>query len=187
MGLNGGAFRTTLVFGGGARVDLRQVATTASFEWRLSPKVTLSLGAGALLLGELAPDVEGEAYRAAPGFAGSLAAAFSVVEQRGAVPFVMLTAQASSSVVPTAVGPYVAVDLRASVLAGYTLFERFTPYAVARVFGGPVLWRGAVGTDLYHYQFGVGAVVGLPKGFDLSAEVVPLGEQRVSVGLGYAF
>jgi len=34
---------------------------------------------------------------------------------------------------------------------------------------------------------GLGAVVGLPLGFDLSAEVVPLGEQRVTLGVGYSF
>jgi hypothetical protein len=185
VGLNAGAFRTTLVFGNGERVGLRQLATTAGFEWRINSRVTLSLGAGALVLGELATPTE--AFRAAPGFAGSFAAAFTVVEQKGAIPFVMLTGQASSSAVPTTAGTYVAIDLRASVVAGYTLFERFTPYLTARAFGGPVLWRGSTGTDLYHYQFGLGAVVGLPAGFDLSAEVVPLGEQRVSAAVGYSF
>lgn len=185
MGLNAGAFRTTLVFSDGERVGLRQLATTVGFEWRLNPRVTLSLSAGALVLGELAASTE--AFRASPGFAGSFAAAFTVLEQRGAIPFVMLTAQASSSVVPTSAGSYAAFDVRASVVAGYTLFERFTPYLTARAFGGPVLWRGRTGTDLYHYQLGAGAVVGLPAGLDVSVEVVPLGEQRVSAAVGYSF
>jgi hypothetical protein len=81
----------------------------------------------------------------------------------------------------------VAVDFRAAVSAGWTLWERFTPYAVGRVFGGPVFYGGAIGTDAYHVQLGAGFVVGLPLGLDLNFEIVPLGEQRLSGGIGFTF
>lgn len=77
--------------------------------------------------------------------------------------------------------------MRVGLVAGYTVFDRLTPYAVARVFGGPVFWRGGVGTDAYHLQLGLGLVVGLPGGFDLAAEVVPLGEQRAVASVGVSF
>jgi hypothetical protein len=81
----------------------------------------------------------------------------------------------------------VAVDARAALVVGYTVFDRLTPYAVARAFGGPVFYAGLSGGDRYHYQVGAGLVVGLPGGFDLSAEVVPLGEQRLTAGVGFSF
>ena len=82
---------------------------------------------------------------------------------------------------------YVGIDFRVGLAAGWTFFERLTPYAVVRAFGGPVFYGSELGTDAYHVQLGAGLVVGLPFGFDLSAEIVPLGEQRVTAGLGYSF
>ena len=62
---------------------------------------------------------------------------------------------------------------------------------LSRFFGGPVfLEQSGVttwGSDVYHVQLGAGSVVTLPAGFDLSVELIPLGEQRVSAGVGYSF
>lgn len=58
---------------------------------------------------------------------------------------------------------------------------------MVRAFGGPFFYGSALGTDGYHLQLGAGLVVGLPWGLDLSAEIIPLGEQRVTAGLGGSF
>lgn len=84
-----------------------------------------------------------------------------------------------------------ALDVRASVLAGKTFFQAFTPYLVARAFGGPVFWKyrgeDQVGGDQYHFQLGAGAIVSLPERFDVFVEGIPLGERAGVVGLGYSF
>jgi hypothetical protein len=117
----------------------------------------------------------------------SVGLAYALVKQDGAIPFVLFGASVSGSAASTQERLLVSVDARASVTAGYTLWERLTPYLTARLFGGPVFFRGLTGTDAYHYQLGAGVVLSLPGGFDVSAELVPLGEQRVSAGVGYSF
>jgi hypothetical protein len=66
-----------------------------------------------------------------------------------------------------------------------------TPYALARVFGGPVFWHdglaGQTGTDVHHFQLGAGLLVRLGRRLDIFAEGVPLGEQGISGGAGFAF
>lgn len=184
----GGTFsgvRTTLVFDGAERLVLEALAVSASFEWRASERVTLAAGAGGVVAGRLRG--AGEDFDFLGGLVASLSGSALLFDQDGARPFLMLAGAVSFSGVRAAPTAYVALDLRASLVAGYTLFERFTPYAVARGFGGPVFWRGQVGTDLFHYQLGAGAVVGLPLGLDLSLEVVPLGEQRFTAGFGSSF
>jgi hypothetical protein len=194
VGLSFGAFRSLLSFGRGTQaVPVEEAAVGLSYERRMSPKLTLQVNAGGIVGGTIAlasnPVEPGSPEHLAGGFVGG-GLSFTALEQAGAIPFVMLGAALSSSLVRL---PFqrnlFAADLRASVTAGYTLGGRWTPYLVARAFGGPVVdvSAGAVGGDLYHYQFGAGLVVGLPGGLDLSAEIVPLGEQRLSAGVGFSF
>jgi hypothetical protein len=122
-----------------------------------------------------------------PGVVGSVAGSFLALEQGQRTPFLQLALSLAVSALSAPQSAYVAVDARFALVAGYTFLERVTPYAVARVFGGPVLYGGRSGTDLYHYQVGLGAVLGLPAGFDVSAEVVPLGEQRFTASVGFSF
>jgi len=72
---------------------------------------------------------------------------------------------------------------------GKTFARVVTLYAVGRVFGGPVFWSinnsTLVGTDTWHFQLGGGVVVRW-KRFDLVIEGVPLGEQSIVGGLGFA-
>lgn len=185
MGASYGAFRTTLVFDGADRLKLEAMAVSGTFEWRASPRWTLSASAGGIFLGRLASDTE--SFDFSGGLVGSFSGSFLALEQGTYTPFIMVAGSVAVSGVRAAPTAYVAVDLRLTTVVGWTLFERFTPYAVGRLFGGPVFWRNQTGTDLYHYQVGAGLVVGLPFGFDLSAELVPLGEQRVTAGLGYSF
>jgi hypothetical protein len=186
VGLNGGASSTTLRFGSGELVTLEQVAVTATFEKRVTPKLTWQVAAGSLVGGRMGL-ADGSHHHTGFGPVLSGGVSYQVLDPKGFVPFVMLSGSASVSLLPSFAGLYTAVDVRAAVAAGYTFFERLTPYLTARAFGGPVFWRNDVGTDLFHFQLGAGVVLGLPWGLDVSAEVVPLGEQRVSLGVGAAF
>lgn len=174
-------FRTTLVFDGAQQLALEQLAASASLEWRASPRWTLVGSAGGTFAGSLGGE------RLGGGAVGSVAGSFLALEQGTWWPFLQLAVSLAVSGVSAPQSAYVAADLRAALVVGYTFLERVTPYAVARAFGGPVFYAGRTGTDLYHYQVGAGLVVGLPAGLDLSAEVVPLGEQRFTAAVGFSF
>ena len=64
----------------------------------------------------------------------------------------------------------------------------FTPYAVGRLFGGPVFYKiddvNRIGNDRYHFQLGAGGLIALGKRVDLFVEGVPLGEQALTGGIG---
>ena len=184
FGLGAGGVQTVLLMGPD-KFRMEQLALTAQLQLHFGPKRTLSVGAGALLGGTLANDVA--QYHLGPGGTASVGYSQLLVEPKGAVPFVMLSASLAVTHAPTRVGVYFAADVRAGVAAGWLLWDRFTPYATARVFGGPVFWRGQTGTDQYHFQLGAGFVLGLPGGFDLLAECIPLGEQALSAGFGFSF
>jgi hypothetical protein len=155
------------------------MAISAALEFRVSRRWSLQAAVGGILWGRL-----GE-QRASPGVVASLAGSWLALEQGRTWPFVQLSASLSGSSLRFGDAPLTAFDARLGVLAGYTVGERITPYVVGRVFGGPVLFRGLTGTDASHVQLGLGAVVGLESGLDVSAEIVPFGEQRVSVSVGY--
>ena len=180
MGATFGAFRTLLLFTDLNR-RLEQLAVSVSLEYRVTERITLVGAAGAMIAGTLggAPTQ--------PGGVGSLALSFLVLEQGTYTPFLQFSGSIALSAMRAADSNYVAIDFRGGLAAGWTLFERFTPYAVVRAFGGPVFYGSALGTDAYHVQLGAGFVVGLPLGLDLSAEIIPLGEQRVTAGLGISF
>lgn len=165
----------------GTKPLLQQLAASASLEYRLSERVTLVGAGGGLVLGELG------GLPTSPGGVGSLGVSWLLLEQGTWSPFVQLAGSLAMSGMKVLDTTYLALDLRAALSAGWTLWNRFTPYAVARVFGGPVFYGAETGTDAYHVQLGAGFVVGLPIGLDLSAEVIPLGEQRVTAGVGLSF
>jgi hypothetical protein len=180
VGVSAGAFRTTLLFGSRAVAE-EQVAVSAVLEWRVAPRWSLQASAGGLLGGRLED---------APSGAGgvlSVAGSFVALEQGPWWPFLQLSASLAGSAFTTAKGAAGALDARLGLVVGYTFLERVTPYLVGRVFGGPVLYAGETGTDASHLQAGLGLVVGLPLGFDLSVELAPFGEQRVSGGVGWSF
>lgn len=86
---------------------------------------------------------------------------------------------------------YLAFDLRLGAAVGVTLFERFRPYALARIFGGPIFWsyRGEslTGTNIYKYQFGGGASVSIANGVSVFAEGVFPGKQALQGALDLPF
>ena len=78
-------------------------------------------------------------------------------------------------------------------MAGWTLWDMFTPYLAARVFGGPVFWQTRpsgdpqIGTDRYHYQLATGLSAQLPGRVYVTAEWAPLGEPALGAELGVRF
>jgi len=81
---------------------------------------------------------------------------------------------------------WTALDLRASVTASRT-FGPVTPYASVRLFGGPVFWRGATGSDTKHVQLAAGLGVEVARGWTLHLEGAVLSERGLFGGLGVAF
>lgn len=190
MGLSFGAFRSRLVFADAGFLDLEEAAVGFAFERRVSKKVTFQVSAGGIVYARLG----GPGADTLRGLFFGAGASWALLEQKGAIPFVMVGLSVAASLAAPERGGddgLYAFDIRGSVTAGYTLAQRWTPYVVGRVFGGPVVYvhdrETFGGTDVYHFQLGAGLVVGLPGGFDVSAEVIPLGEQRISAGVGYSF
>jgi hypothetical protein len=186
-----------LVFDRNTQVQLQQLASSASFEFRLGQRVTLSAALGGTFAGSLGPPDNVSSVALGPGIVGSVAGSVVLLPQGERWPFILLSGSLGSSWISRVdwrqeeAGyqrkTYLGFDLRAGLSVGYTFFERLTPYLTARAFGGPVFYGQSVGTDLYHYQLGLGLVMRLPAGFDLAAEVVPLGEQRLSFSAGMSF
>lgn len=160
---------------------MEQLAVSASIEYRAAEKMTLQVAGGGMFLGNLG------GRPTTPGAVVSIGLAGTVLEQGEWSPFLQVSGSLAFSSLRVSDDSYIAFDVRAGLVCGWTLRDRFTPYAVFRAFGGPVFYGNVTGTDAYHVQLGVGAVVGLPGGFDLSAEFVPLGEQRITAGVGLSF
>jgi hypothetical protein len=110
--------------------------------------------------------------------------------------FALLTSTLSFSATQThfadgsAVG-YQALDLRLGGQFGVELFEWLRPYALARVFGGPVFWHHAgeavTGTDTHHFQVGAGLALRIGRTWSAFAEGVPLGERALAIGVAAVF
>lgn len=195
---------TTILFGDERRAELTRHALFGAIEIPLSPKVVTQFGAGGVAAGEL---VHGAARDTmGPGAAGFFGVAVRAIPERGSWPFLQLTATLSAthaithgngvrtdgSAAPESRARYTALDLRAGAIVGKSLGGGFTPYAVGRVFGGPIDWHyddaHVRGTDLYKYQLGAGLSLALfERRFDLFAEGIALGERGVAFGAGTTF
>src|SRR5207253_1335415 len=128
------------------------VASLAYQPWR---RTTLQLAIGSTLGGRLTTPAG--RYDFADGPTAAIGASWRLVE--GTRPFVVLTSNLSFSRAATQPGAgvpgskvsYDAFDLRVGTLVGTTIFHVLSPYAVGRVFGGPIYWQyqGAdvTGTD----------------------------------------
>jgi hypothetical protein len=160
------------------------MAASASIDWRVSPRWTLSGSAGGTFAGRLTPPAGARALGG--GGVVSLGASVVPLEEKGWIPFILISAALSFSGAQGDPAFY-GTDARLGVAVGYTFFGVISPYVTGRVFGGPAIWGSQIGTDVNHYQVGVGLIGLLPAGFDLSAEFVPLGEQRLAASVGYSF
>ncbi len=167
-------------------------ATLATLAYLPTAKLVLQVGIGAAFGGSLTlPDGR---YEFSPGPTASIGADYRVFDDGRY--FLLLTSGFSFATARThatgqASESYAAFDLRLGAQFGIELARTVRPYAVARVFGGPVFWRykneDVTGTDTHHYQLGAGVAVRVSKALNLFAEGVPLGEQAVAVGVGLAF
>lgn len=192
-GVNGVYTATALRFGGGLRGDETRGALLASLAYVPTARFSLQAGAGTTLGGDLL--MPGGRFVFLPGVAAALGASWRVVD---AHPFVVLSSVLSFSAATTkhegadeSRTGYEAFDLRAGAIVGTTFFNALSPYATARVFGGPVFWRyqgaAVTGTDVSHFQLGGGFALLVARHVDVFAEGIPLGERAVSAGVSIAF
>ena len=191
VGVSGLYTSTRLRFSGGLRADQQRYASLASLAYLPTPRLVLQAGLGVAFGGSLAPP-DGK-YDFSPGPTALIGADFRAYDDGRY--FLLLTSALSFAAANTRSplgvdAGYQAFDLRLGTEFGVQLAKIFRPYAVARVFGGPVYWRylgaSVTGTDTHHYQLGAGAGVRVSKAVNLFLEGVPLGERAVSVGVGLA-
>jgi hypothetical protein len=186
---------TTILFGRGRRADLTRHAAFASVEVPIGERAALSVVAGGVLAGEL--DDGTRQHELGPGLATALGASYRLVDGRGAMPLVLLTGTFSFTHAGTRSGgreapTFTAFDGRIGAVVGKTIADVVTPYAVGRVFGGPIFWRfndeAVTGTDLYKYQAGAGVTMSLfRRQIDMFVEGIAFGERGVSAGAGFSF
>jgi hypothetical protein len=197
IGASYGASGADLLFNGAIHAAMVRSAVSASFDYQASPTTTLSFGAGAGTGGSLT--ARGIRHEIRPGWLATGSYARRLVDGEGSLPFVILGLSFGASGAgtrapiggPPETAPLYAFDFRAGLTVGKTFLDVLSPYAAARLFGGPVLWRlagaAAGGTDENHYQLAAGLVTSLPRGFDAFVEGAPLGERSVTVGAGFSF
>jgi hypothetical protein len=197
VGVGYGFASTAIRFDDDLRFEQTRSSALATLDYGATRRWTFGLGVGSLLFGHLARS--GLQHEFSPGVLALLAASWRVVDADGARPFVLLqnqlafvtasTRERGSGSAPS-VG-YVALDDRLGGLVGWTLEGVVSPYALARVFGGPVFWRyqgqRVTGGDTHHYQLGAGVMALIARRFDISVEGVPLGERAISGALGLSF
>ncbi len=192
---------TALRFTGDQRVDMERKAFVLTLEYRVTRRLSLLAGAGALAGGQIVS--QGTTFDLQTGPLVALGASYRILDPaQSGQPFLVFGGQLSYVASGTrresssdgATG-YYAGDLRLGMTFGVTLFDRVSPFATARVFGGPAYWRiqgqPVQGTDIHKYQVGGGLVLALggKKGphIDAILEGIPLGEQGLTGGFGLSF
>lgn len=178
-------FSTQIVFAG-VRVDVEQLATTATVGKFVSPRVGWSASLGGIWTGR----IDGRTVHGGATAGGTLS--WLPLYESRTRPFVALSASVSAAFARADADDarahgWWAFDARGGATVGKTLAERWVPYASARVFGGPVAWTlagdGVTGGDRYHVTAGGGLIVRLPRHVDVTAEAMPLGEQSFALGV----
>jgi hypothetical protein len=198
VGLNVGAFASDLRLTE-RDVAISQRATTAVFEVRALERLTLGVAAGAIFGGRL--EIEGTRHDVKPGWIAAVSSSYRLLDGEGLAPFVLVgfsfgmsraaTTEITEDGNPTPRVALTTADARLSLVVGKTFFDVVAPYIVGRAFGGPVWWsfRGEDlrGGDVHHYQVGAGISARAVAGLDVYVEGAPIGERRISGGLGWAF
>jgi hypothetical protein len=169
----------------------------ASLAYHPTARLTFQLAAGGTLGGRLQSPVGAQDFSS--GVSAAAGASYRIVSTPRV--FTVLTGNfsfsresttlAAMNGMPAVSARYQAFDLRVGALVGTTLWKVLSPYAVGRVFGGPVLWNyqgsSVTGTDAHHYQLGGGATLLVARRFSFFAEGIPLGERSVAAGTAFAF
>jgi hypothetical protein len=198
-GLSYGVMGSRLVATDLDDITIQRRAVQAGLDYKLSRETSIGGGAGAGLGGLIT--VGKERYTIDPGWLVTASWSRRLLDGRGRAPFLMVAIafgasgagtkeQVQGSATPRTATLY-ALDVRAALTVGKTFWRALSPYATVRAFGGPVFWNHAnksvLAGDQYHVQLGLGMVSSLPRGFDLFAEVVPLGERAATFGAGKSF
>jgi hypothetical protein len=195
-----GGTRTTLAFSGDHDVALDELSAVARLEVLVRPRLTVFAGGGSIVGGTVR--VSGETHHMSPGWLVTAGLSWLALPEAARRPFVLVSAVLGYAATHTTQEPqgdsagasfsygWRAGDARLGVAAGKSLGP-VRPYAIGRVFGGPVSWQlggqSITGTDRHHYQLGAGVAVSLPAHIDVDVEAVPLGEQALVFGAGVAF
>lgn len=199
VGASFGVFGSSLSFADGPSVDIERRAVTASFEYRISPDMTVGGGAGAGLGGLFR--IGDQRHDVLPGWIVTATWSRRLLEGRGRAPFLLIGLALGASgastrreTTGTTFAPtesLYALDMRVAVTVGKTFWNVLSPYASARAFGGPVFWsyrnESVIGGDKYHFQIALGMAMALPRGFDLFVDGAPLGERAITLGAGKTF
>jgi opacity protein-like surface antigen len=184
VGVTGGWFSTELELGGG-EVSLSETTVMAAATYQRSPSLGFELGLGAVLDGE-AGDHEGDVSSGAAASAAVTWLALYEGERRPFVLFSLSLAGSRTDAVSDDGESHAlsAFDARVGAMVGKT-FGPATPYAVARVFGGPVSWRlggdDVSGGDAHHYTVGAGASIRIARRLNLAAEAMAIGERSATL------
>ncbi len=188
-----GLFQSDLTFDNDVEPEIAQQMVLAAGGYRFANGYSVRAAAGAILGGTL--EHQGRTHDVDPGWAltAALSRNWSFGERFFAT--ASLTAGVSSTTTRErepggAMGEEIdlrALDFRLGGVVGVTVAERFSPYLLARGFGGPVMWQldgeDVTGSDQYHYQVGAGASVALPWSLSLLVDASVLGERAVSLGV----
>jgi hypothetical protein len=190
-----GSYTSTAIDFGTIRSPETRGSVIASLAYQPTRRWTLQLAAGSTVGGHLVTPAGQYDFSAGP--TAAIGASWRAVP--GTKPFVILTSNLSFSAAKTeptgaatgaSVG-YDAFDLRLGALVGTTIAQVLSPYAVGRVFGGPVYWQyqgaSVTGTDAHHYQLGAGLTVVAAGRVNVFAEGVPIGERSFAAGTAFAF
>ena len=190
MSVAAAAASTRLVFDGDRDVELDQQAITVSVGQVRPSRWSVRASLGAVLDGALAG--EGRRYQLDPGVVGAIAIArpwtWGPWLVHGTASLGASRVTTTQRVAGAPPDGRVAIDARIGATAGRQLGP-VMPYALARAFGGPVLWTidgaGVTGTDAYHVQLGAGATLSIGDAWSVMIDVAALGERAASVGVSW--
>ena len=182
------------MFGEPLEADLRRRSISGAFEYRVLDDLTLMVGGGASVGGELR--ILGQRHHLLPGPVGVLGAAYRILDGNGWEPFLLFGGAFSLSTVGTrrrlddAEARMTAMDARFSLTVGEVFLDAIAPYLTVRGFGGPVSWtvdgQDLSGSDKCHFQVGGGLLVTAGV-VDAFFELIPLGERAAVFGGAVSF
>lgn len=192
LGASVGAFATDLRFEDDTEPDITETSLVVSGGYRWGAGWSARLAAGAVLAGTLEHD--GRTHEVGTGWlvAASLSRSFPFAERWFVAGSITAGFSSTSTEEDLAAGmgervDLTAMDVRLGAIVGVTLWDRLSPYALARAFGGPVMWTldGAeiTGSDQHHYQLGLGLSASLPWNLSAMLDASVLGERALSIGI----
>ena len=189
IGLAFGALSTELSYPGSTpNGNLAESSIMGSASWTKG-NLGIEIGLGAILGGGIS--IQNDVYAINPGGLASIGASWRFLDGRGMAPFLIGDATLGASLTSTVRGSETpvslfAADARVGALVGKTFFDAISPYLLARLFGGPILWARAngVATDAHHFQIGPGAAFHWSR-LDATIEASVLGERMFVASIAY--